>query len=122
MRRYFIATTLLLLIGTNVALASGPAGNFKGRGEGRLELSVSKSNQVNLTTTIGRVGCMGHFTAKGKMIGERIMQADKEEFGKVCSLTLYFDTHFNNVSTQEDNCTIFHGAACGFSGVLKRIR
>lgn len=120
MRIRLILASLIVLSQTSYALALGPSGEFQGRGEGKLFLSISKMNNIEIVTTTGNFGCGGSFVAKGKMIAARIMQAQKYEMGKMCTITIYFDEKFKSISTQEDDCVAFHGAACGFNGVLKR--
>lgn len=122
MIKMLIFISVLLLSEANAALALGPAGEFQGRGEGKLFLSISKNNAVELTTVTKPVGCGGFFSGKGKMITSKIMEAKKVEFGKTCTVIIYFDNQFRNISTHEDDCVTFHGAACGFNGILKRVR
>lgn len=120
--RKWIYALIIFFAEAEIALATSPHGEFRGHGEGKLSLSISKGNTITMTTFTHALGCGGAFAADGEMIAPNIMQARKQEDGKTCVLTLYFDKKFKAVSAKEDNCTFFHGAACGFDGVLKRMR
>lgn len=66
MRIQLMIASLIVLSQTTYALALGPSGEFQGRGEGKLFLSISKTNNIEFLTTTGILDVVDHLLLKVK--------------------------------------------------------
>ena len=66
----------------------------------------------------GPSGCIGFFESTGPLSGDKIT-LKKEKEGRVCTISVRFKA-WDIAEINENNCSEYHGAACGFRGTLKR--
>lgn len=67
-------------------------------------------------------GCGGAVGATGKAVGKsELVFTKKDELGGQCTIEVRFSPDFKRAQVDEDGCLAWHGAACSFSGELRRI-
>jgi len=99
-------------------------GTWKGNleGEGQMDIKSSSTGfDVSLNVSAASAGgmaCTGTIDGAGTLSGNTLTLVKKEEGSQTCTITIKFSD--NTASVSEDNCSFFHGAACGFSGTLKK--
>lgn len=109
-----------------------PARDIVGKWQGDLEgdgfMDVTTSGNgyaVKLQVVSRESGCGGEVTGEGKLNGETLTISvpaqDIHDPTKrtACNITIRFDGEAANV--EESNCLAFHGASCGFDGILHQV-
>ena len=97
----------------------GIIGRWSGRleGDGIMEIDPAPTGfKVSLRVS-GPSGCVGSIEGSGPISGDTITLT-KEKDGQVCTIAIKFAGETAAIS--ENNCSDYHGAACGFHGTLKR--
>jgi hypothetical protein len=101
-------------------------GLYQGSGEGALSLSLinleGETFAALITTAVpGR--CAGRLSGIGKLERtEMIVENVDSRDDAVCRLTIRFSRQGKRAQvTSAGQCTYFHGAACGFRGVLEQV-
>lgn len=107
-----------------VAQGSEPlkiAGVWQGKleGDGGMEIKVAPTGFDVAVNVSDASGCAGSVEGHGTLSGNLLTLIKKEE-DQVCTITVKFSGDTSEVS--EDNCSGYHGAACGFSGTLKKVK
>jgi len=97
------------------------AGVWQGalEGDGGMEIKVAQTGFEVAVNVSDASGCSGFIDGLGTLSGNTMTLIKKEE-DQVCTITAKFsgDTAVLN----EDNCSGYHGVACGFSGTLKKVK
>lgn len=94
-------------------------GRWKGKLEGDGEMEISKSGSgynVSLGVTSSD-GCSGEIEGEASLAGD-VLTLTKVEDGVTCIITAKFQG--SSAEIEEDGCSVYHGAACGFFGTLKK--
>ncbi|MFD0936122.1 hypothetical protein ACFQ12_13185 [Methylobacterium trifolii] len=119
----------ILALATATGLAAGPGE----RAEGSYERAGAYSQSAKVIVMdapddfaasfqTSTAGCVGSVGALGKATGPReIVFTKRDETGGLCRLTMRFTPDFRSAEISEDKCLYWHGAACDFSGRLKRV-
>lgn len=101
-------------------------GFYQGSGEGALSLTLinleGETFAALITTAVpGR--CAGRLSGIGKLEGtEMIVENVESRDDAVCRLTIRFGRQGKRAQvTSAGRCSYFHGAACGFRGVLHQV-
>jgi hypothetical protein len=97
----------------------GIIGRWSGRleGDGTLEIDPAPMGFKLSLRVSGPSGCIGSIEGTGPLSGDTITLS-KEKDGRVCTIAIKFAGETAAIS--ENNCSDYHGAACGFQGTLKR--
>lgn len=97
------------------------AGVWQGalEGDGGMEIKVAPTGFEVAVNVSDASGCSGSIDGLGTLSGSTLTLSKKEE-DQVCTITARFSGETAELS--EDNCSGYHGAACGFSGTLKKVR
>lgn len=145
LRASLLAPALLLSVLTATA-QTAPAtqtlepGLYAGPGEGDLRLEIRQEGETligALTTVVpisdaGYGGCAGGTEGPITAEGEGWVLREENEFYKAdsdsvlsrhqyCTVTLTPGEDGKLISSEENGCLPFHGAACGFTGQLERV-
>lgn len=113
----------LALIATALAgpaAAQSLAGNYQDNRGGRsstLSIAEAAGGRYRVQIEIGAPRCMGTVDAAGQMRGDSLI-ASQRESGQTCTLTIR--RQGSALSVSENNCLLFHGASCEFSGIYQR--
>lgn len=105
----------------NDSLSQKIAGAWQGtlEGDGGMEIKVAPTGfdvAVNVSDASGCAGSVeGHATLSGNLL-----TLIKKEEDQVCTITARFSG--DTAELNEDNCSGYHGAACGFTGTLNKVR
>ena len=107
-----------------VAQGSEPlkiAGVWQGKleGDGGMEIKVAPAGFEVAVNVSDASGCSGIIDGPGTLSGNTLTLLKKQD-DQVCTITAKFSGDTAELS--EDNCSGYHGAACGFSGTLKKIK
>ncbi len=109
-----------------LCLAASPAaaieGVYRGSGEGQLTATVvhagGRDYEVELDTTTR--GCGGSVKGTGTLRGNVLVVRGRTSAGDpLCVVSLEFQGRTVRMDEGE-GCTFYHGAACGFSGTLRK--
>lgn len=97
------------------------AGVWQGalEGDGGMEIKVAQTGFDVAVNVSDASGCSGSINGIGTLSGNTMTLIKKEE-DQVCTITAKFSGDAAELS--EDNCSGYHGAACGFSGTLKKVK
>lgn len=100
------------------------SGRYSGTGEGDLDMSISEptgdgSYQVSVSTSAER--CGGSVEGEAKRSDNKLQLIAKSDGEEACNIEIAITGKTAEVNEQ-DGCTSFHGAACGFSGSLRRLK
>lgn len=100
--------------------ASNIAGKWKGSLEGAGEMVIKPlPTGFDVTLSVSSSsGCNGSIEGSGSLSGDTLTLTKKED-SNVCTITIKFDG--DEAKIDEDNCSFYHGAACGFGGTLKKV-
>lgn len=99
--------------------AASISGTWKGSLEGDGSMTVTSSAtgfDVNLRVS-SPSGCGGAIDGHA-LLANNVLTLTKKEADQVCIITIKFSG--DTAELDENNCSYFHGAACGFSGTLNR--
>lgn len=105
----------------NDSLSQKIAGVWQGalEGDGGMEIKVVPTGFDVAVNVSDASGCSGSIDGSGTLSGNTLTLIKKEE-DQVCTITATFSGDTAELS--EDNCSGYHGAACGFSGTLKKAK
>jgi len=92
------------------------SGNLEG--DGRMEIDPAPAGYKIALHVSGPSGCIGSIDGAGPLYGDTITLT-KEKDGRVCTISIKFKT-WDTAEVSENNCSDYHGTACGFRGALKR--
>ncbi len=100
--------------------ASNIAGTWEGSLDGDGEMVIKQlPTGFDVTLSVSSSsGCSGSIEGSGSLSGDTLTLTKKED-NNVCTITIKFDGHEAKIN--EDNCSPYHGVACGFSGTLKKV-
>lgn len=94
-------------------------GNWKGNLEGEGNMTVKPAQDgYSVSLDVSAPGCTGSFEGSGTLAANTL-KLTKTEDGQTCVLKVEFSD--SQATVTEDGCMSYHGAACGFSGSLKKI-
>jgi hypothetical protein len=98
----------------------GIIGRWSGslEGDGKMELDPAPASFKIILRVSGPSGCIGFFESTGPLSGDTITLT-KEKEGRVCTIAIKFKA-WDIAEVSENNCSEYHGTACGFRGTLKR--
>lgn len=118
----------LLVWSVPAAAAPDVRGDYAGKGEGNLSVRTlildSETGEVAAEVVTGAPGCGGGFVGIGEL-KEGVLALKpwrKEEGAEECVVTLRFDPTGKSATIEESECSYYHGAACAFSGTVKKAR
>lgn len=105
----------------NDSLSQKIAGAWQGtlEGDGGMEIKVAPTGFDVTINVSDASGCSGSIDGLGTLSGNTLTLIKKEE-DQVCTITARFSG--DTAELNEDNCSGYHGAACGFSGTLKKVK
>jgi len=97
------------------------AGAWQGtlEGDGGMEIKVAPTGFEVAVNVSDASGCSGSVEGNGTLTGNLLTLIKKEE-DQVCTITAKFSGETAELS--EDNCSRYHGVACGFSGIFKKVK
>lgn len=100
---------------------SNIVGTWEGRleGDGGMEIKLAPTGYDVAVNVSEASGCAGSIEGAGALSGNTMVLSKKED-DQVCAITIKFSGDTAELS--EDNCSGYHGAACGFSGSLKKVK
>lgn len=106
---------------SSVSAPSNIAGTWEGRleGDGGMEIKLAPTGYDVAVNVSDASGCAGSIEGAGALSGNAMMLTKKED-DQVCTITIKFSG--DTAELNEDNCSGYHGAACGFSGTLKKVK
>lgn len=64
-------------------------------------------------------GCIGEIKGSGTLSGNTLTLMNNDD-DQVCTITVKFAG--NTAEVNEQNCSFYHGAACEFDGILKKVK
>lgn len=94
-------------------------GTWKGTLEGDGEMNI-KPTPTGFAVTLGvssSSGCAGSIEGSASL-ANNVLTLSKKDDDQVCTITVKFSG--DTAEVDENNCSYYHGAACGFSGNLSR--
>lgn len=95
-------------------------GTWKGELEGEGEMKIEeRPNGYYLSLAVSAGNCAGSLSGLASL-SSQTLTLSKNEDGVSCSITAKFTGDL--VEINEDNCTVYHGASCGFSGTLQKVQ
>lgn len=115
-----IGALLIALSGTGSASAQSLAGHYEDNRNGRystLTISDAGGGRYRVNADIGVPRCMGTLNGTGRMSGDALVVSQREG-GQTCTLTIR--RRGNALSVSQNNCSMFHGASCEFTGLYQR--
>ncbi len=83
------------------------------------ELRITKraDGRLDVKAEVGARACTGEVEASGTADGD-VLKAEARDGNETCTLTLRRTK--KGLRVEEDNCSLFHGAACEFSGDYRK--
>lgn len=94
------------------------SGTWKGDLEGEGEMTIKQSAQgPEVSINVAAPNCGGTITGVATPASNGL-KLTQSEGGAACTISITFSG--DSAVLEEDNCSYYHGAACGFSGTLKR--
>jgi len=78
----------------------------------------SETGVIAASASVGANSCSGSIAGIGKIKGDilQIKPYVKVEDGEDCVLTVKFDKGRKKATVTEENCSLYHGASCGWEG------
>lgn len=104
---------------SNTSAVPSISGTWKGALVGDGEMNI-KPTPTGFAVTLGvssSSGCAGSIEGSA-LLANNILTLSKKEDDQVCTITVKFSG--DTAEVDENNCSYYHGAACGFSGNLNR--
>ena len=100
---------------------SSITGTWNGSLEGDGSMTVTSSAEgIDVELNVSSPsGCAGTFEGSGSL-ANNVLTLSKNDADQVCTITIKFSG--DTAEVDENNCSYYHGAACGFSGTLNRQR
>ncbi len=103
------------------AKSSSPSvsGTWKGslEGDGEMEIKPAATGFDVALSVSNPSGCTGSLESSASLVND-VLTLTKKEYDQVCTVTIKFSG--DTAELNENNCSDYHGAACGFSGALNR--
>jgi hypothetical protein len=101
------------------------AGNYDTRfdgGEGDLTIAATETpGHYKFDVDVGAQGCAGQASGDGMAKGDTLILTAKGNEDGVCTLTVQREGKKIEMAEDETgHCLYFHGAACSFTGTVKR--
>ena len=94
------------------------AGIWRGKLEGDGEMQITANRDgFNVVLDVSAENCAGNIEGSAQLNGKTLTLRKKEN-DQTCIITANFNN--DQVEVSEDNCVLYHGMACGFSGTLER--
>lgn len=105
---------------TNTSAAPSISGTWKGslEGNGQMEIKPA-STGFDIALDVSNAECTGSIEGTGSLSGNTLIISKKED-DQVCTITIKFTGNIANID--ENNCSFYHGMACGFSGTLNKVK
>lgn len=103
------------------SVTSNIAGTWDGQleGDGGMEIKLAPAGYDIALNVSDSSGCSGSIEGSGTLSGNTMVLSKKED-DQMCAITIRFSG--DTAELNEDNCSGYHGAACGFSGTLKKVQ
>lgn len=96
------------------------AGLWRGKLEGDGEMQITATRDgFDIVLDVSAQNCAGNIEGKAQLIGKTLTLRKKEN-DQTCTITANFSS--DHVTVSEDDCTLYHGMACGFSGTLEKAK
>jgi hypothetical protein len=121
------------LLGIGFATADGRSQRQQGRALRRafvagsnaysqeLEITRRSDGSFDISAVVGTQGCAGSIDARGAADGENLKAQANTDDNATCILELRRTKKGVRVD-EGDNCSLFHGASCGFTGDYRKKR
>jgi len=93
-------------------------GLWREEGAGEMEIKPAPTG-FDVSLNVATAGCTGEIQGSGTLSGNTLTLM-KNDDGQVCTITVKFAG--NTAEVSENNCLTYHGASCGFSGILKKVK
>ncbi len=87
-------------------------------GDGEMEIKATPIG-FDVTLSVSTSGCAGSIDGTGSLSGKTLTLTKKDD-DQICTITVKFVD--DTATVDENNCSYYHGAACGFSGTLKKTK
>jgi hypothetical protein len=110
-------TTITPQIDASNAITGLWTGDLEGHGE--MKIKPSGAGFDVLMSVSSDSGCAGTIQALGTLTGNTLTLMEKDD-DQVCTITVKFSG--STAEVNEQNCWPNHGAACGFSGTLRKVQ
>jgi hypothetical protein len=96
------------------------SGTWKGslEGNGQMEIKPTATG-FDVALDVSNAECTGSIEGTGSLSGNTLIISKKED-DQVCTITIKFAGNTANID--ENNCSFYHGMACGFSGTLNKVK
>lgn len=96
------------------------AGLWRGKLEGDGEMQITTTRDgFDVVLDVSAENCAGNIEGNAQLNG-RTLTLRKKENDQTCIITANFEK--DQVTLTEDDCMLYHGMACGFSGTLEKIK
>jgi len=96
------------------------AGLWRGRLEGDGEMQITATRDgFDVVLDVSTENCAGSIEG-GALLNGKTLTMRKKENDQTCIITAIFNN--DQVKVSEDDCMLYHGTACGFSGMLEKIK
>ncbi len=120
----------LMFFASSLSSAYQYDGDYSGKGEGDLSMTIitldSEKEVQAVSLGTGSNGCGGGIAGIGSVVGNilKFQNYTKEEGAENCVISVAFKDGKKGKKTatvsEGENCSFFHGMACGFSGTLRQ--
>lgn len=96
------------------------AGLWRGRLEGDGEMQITATRDgFDVVLDVSSENCAGNIEGSAQLNG-KILTLRKKESNQNCIITANFNN--DQVKVSEDDCMLYHGTTCGFSGMLEKVK
>lgn len=110
---------------TPAAPAAAPSSSISGTwngslaGDGQMEVKPAPNGFDIALNVSSPSGCSGTIEGTGQL-SDNMLTLTKKEDDQVCTISIKFAG--DTASINENNCSSYHGVACGFDGTLKKVK
>ena len=104
------------IAGTNHTITGLCRGKLEGDGE--MQIAPSQ-NGFDVVLDVSTENCAGNIEGRAQLICMTLTFRKKEN-DQTCIITAQFNN--NRVTVSEEDCTLYHGMACGFSGTQEKVK
>jgi len=95
-------------------------GFWRGKLEGDGEMQIMATRDgFDIVLDVSTENCGGKIEGRAQLNGKTLTLRKKEK-DQTCIITANFEK--GQVTVMEDNCMLYHGMTCGFSGTLEKVK
>ncbi|QFU09859.1 hypothetical protein PARPLA_00578 [Rhodobacteraceae bacterium THAF1] len=115
---FVVSTILTGCVNTAEVSRNSLDGSYSGNGDNASLSMFVQGQNANLILK-GR-GCLGEIQGRVDELSNGNWTVSTAEFGQSCKVTMKQDGPLSYIVDQGPGCSSFHGAACGFSGYVRK--